>query len=436
MVTNMVGKRIPWIIIIVGYMFLAALTLSGELDSGFTNLLWFIALITTGYLLAHHDHTSKTVKLQTHEQLKTNIKAERRRLETIINSINDGIVHVSSQGKIKLYNAAALALLDTNQDIKGKNIDDLLHLSDENGDAVTLVGLMKDSKTFRERSDLRHQYHDGQKVNLFLSISPVRGTFDADQTGSSVGGFILIMRDITRQKSLDDERDEFISVVSHELRTPVAITEGALSNLEFILSKSSADQTMLDNVDQAHQQVLFLSQMVNDLSTLSRAQRGVNMAPELIEVKTFVGELYNKYLAEARNHKLTLDVDMATSGTILVARMAIEEILQNLITNALKYTKEGGVTIGVRKVSGESAVEFFVKDTGIGISKPDQSRVFQRFWRSEDYRTRETSGTGLGLHVVEQLAAAIHTKVELKSRLNYGSTFSFQLPLADHSKTN
>ena len=424
----------PWVVLAAGYVVVVSLTLSDEWDLKVISLLWLIILVMMCLLLIHHDNITETVKRQTYEQLKDNVKAERQRLETIINSINDGIIHVSSHGKVKLYNAAALALLDTNEDIKGQVIDDLFHLSDENCDAISLLGLMRASKVFKERDDLVHQYRDGQKISLFLSISPVRGIFDAVSSRATMGGFILILRDITRQKSLDDERDEFISVVSHELRTPVAITEGTLSNLEFILSRNGADKTTISNVEQAHHQILFLSQMVNDLSTLSQSQRGVNMEPELIDIKTFVDGLYNKYLSEAHKHNLTLDTDVTTSGTVLVAHMAVEEILQNLITNALKYTKEGGITIGARKVSRENMVEFFVKDTGIGISKGDQSRMFQRFWRSEDYRTRETKGTGLGLHVVEQLAAAIHTQIETKSRLNYGSTFSFKLPLVDKTK--
>ncbi|HMQ09561.1 MAG TPA: ATP-binding protein [Candidatus Nanoperiomorbaceae bacterium] len=432
----MVGKKIISLTILaIGYLIAAALTLSNEVPTWIASIIWLVILTITGSMLAHHDHTKQTMKSQSSDQLKTQIRVERQRMETIINSINDVIMHVSTRGNVKLYNAAALALLDTNQDINGKNVDDLLHLIDENGDKIMLSEFIRDSKVFRERNDLCHQYTDGQKINVFLSISPVRGIFDATKARSSITGFILIMRDITKQKSLDDERDEFISVVSHELRTPVAITEGTLSNLEFILAKNNADKTLVDNVKQAHQQVLFLSQMVNDLSTLSRAQRGVNMEPELIDLKLFIGELYNKYLPEAKTHQLSFDIDSTATGTVSVARMAIEEIMQNLITNAIKYTREGGVVIGIRKVSGEHAVEFFVRDTGIGISKSDQARVFQRFWRSEDYRTRETNGTGLGLHVVEQLAATIHTQIELKSRLNHGSTFSFKLPLTDQTKT-
>jgi two-component system sensor histidine kinase ResE len=329
---------------------------------------------------------------------------------------------------IHLYNSATLNLLDTNQDVNNSTIDELFHLSDEDGTAVPIGQLIAQANRTIERSDLVHTYDNGQKINLYLSISPIRDTF-ADNQGRDLKSYMIIARDITKQKSLDDERDEFIAVVSHELRTPVAIAEGALSNIQFLLEKGGdvkvLDHTLID----AHRQVLLLAQMVNDLSTLSRAQRGVNMEPEDIKIKTFLDELHDKYVTDAREHNLTLEVDTQTAGVVATPRMAIEEIMQNLITNAIKYTKEGGVTIGVRPAA-DACVEFFVRDTGIGISKSDLAHLFQRFWRSEDYRTRETNGTGLGLHVVQQLADKINTKIEIKSRLNHGTTFSFRLPLA------
>ena len=102
--------------------------------------------------------------------------------------------------------------------------------------------------------------------------------------------------------------------------------------------------------------------------------------------------------------------------------------MQNLITNAIKYThKDGSVLIGTKLKKDH--IEFYVRDTGIGISKSDQSHIFQRFWRSEEYRARETSGTGLGLHIVQQLADKIGTEVKFESRLNHGSNFYFSLPV-------
>jgi signal transduction histidine kinase len=375
---------------------------------------------------------SDLVRVELYESLKDREELQAQRLETVINSINDATLSVTPSGIVQLYNAATLSLLDTNKSINGTKIDDLFKLTDEEGAPVSLTSLAHNPGKIIERSDLTHTYANGQKINLAMSISPIRSAFKG--VSRNMKGVIIIARDITKQKSLDDERDEFISVVSHELRTPVAIAEGALSNIQFLIEKGGNAALLAKTLDEAHQQVLFLGQMVNDLATLSRAQRGVNMEPEEIQVETFLHELQDKYQASASKQNLKLELSIHTSGIIRTPRMAIEEVMQNFITNAIKYTKKGSVTIAVRRVNeGDSPeVEFSVRDTGIGISKSDQAHVFQKFWRSEDYRTRETNGTGLGLHVVEQLADKMGTHIELISRLNHGSTFSFRLPLVLH----
>jgi signal transduction histidine kinase len=170
--------------------------------------------------------------------------------------------------------------------------------------------------------------------------------------------------------------------------------------------------------------------MVNDLSTLSRAERGVADTPEEIDVQATLHELHHRYEKEAEARHLHLNLDLGPKlGTINVSRLYFEELLQNFITNAIKYTKEGSVTIGARKSKG--VVRFTVTDTGIGISRSDQNKVFSKFYRSEDYRIRETNGTGLGLYVANKLAHKLHTRIELKSRINHGSAFSFELPSAE-----
>ena len=373
----------------------------------------------------------RKITVEAYEALEARERLEANKLTTIINSIDSAIINIDNAGKIQLYNAATLSLLDTNVSLSGRDIDEIFNLTDENDAKISLKNLVKQTITPTGRTDLRHTFADGETINLLLDIAPVSTSFGQDD--DLANGTIIVARDITKQKSLDDERDEFISVVSHELRTPVAIAEGSLSNLQLLMERGAALKTFSQTLNAAHQQILYLGQMVNDLSTLSRAQRGVYMDAEDINIKDLMNELYKKYLPEAQKQKLSLDLDLGVSGVVSVARMAIEEIMQNLITNALKYTDKGGVVLGARPVTddeGSEEVEFFVRDTGIGISQSDQKHVFQRFWRSEDYRTRETGGTGLGLHVVNQLAAKIGTKIELVSRINHGSTFSFKLPLA------
>jgi two-component system sensor histidine kinase VicK len=352
--------------------------------------------------------------------------AQSHQLLTIINNISDAILSINPRGTINLYNAAALSLLDTNVGLNGASIDQVFKITNEDGDELSLLKLAQEAPRTITRTDLLLVYPDGQKANLYMSISPVRGAFLEGTDNKE--GMIIIARDITKQKSLDDERDEFISVVSHELRTPVTIAEGALSNLQVMVERGADTSTFSAMLDPAHDKIVYLEQMVNDLSTLSRAQRGVYMDPEDINIQEFMQALYTKYLPSAQEKKLVLNFDVHIQGVVSVARMAIEEIMQNLITNAIKYTASGSVTIGVKE-DDDGQVEFYVRDTGIGISTSDAKNVFRRFWRSEDYRTRETDGSGLGLHVTNQLAEKIGTTMKLTSRLNHGSSFSFCLPL-------
>jgi signal transduction histidine kinase len=240
----------------------------------------------------------------------------------------------------------------------------------------------------------------------------------------------MILRDITKQKSLEEERDEFISVVSHELRTPITIAEGSLGNVQLMMDRTDIPHTTLvDNVKAAHDQVLFLARMVNDLSTLSRAERGVADQAEVIDVGQMVHDLYNEYAPQAEAKGLHLNLDLSPKlGQVNASRLYLKELLQNFVTNSIKYTKEGEIIVSVHVKDGK--VTFSVKDTGIGISKSDQARIFDKFWRSEDYRTRETGGTGLGLYVARKLSKKLGTEIEMKSRLNHGSTFWFELPSA------
>jgi signal transduction histidine kinase len=239
------------------------------------------------------------------------------------------------------------------------------------------------------------------------------------------------LRDITKAKSLEEERDEFISVVSHELRTPITIVEGTISNLKLMMARKDIAQKVLeDSVATAHDQVIYLAKMVNDLSTLSRAERGVADAPEDIDVRTLVNDLFSEYAPQAEKKNLHFNLDLGmTLGHVNTSKLYLQELLQNFITNSIKYTKEGSVTLRVHR--RDNHLTFEVKDTGIGISKNDQAKVFNKFYRSEDYRTRETGGTGLGLYVAMKLAKKLGTTIELTSRLNHGSSFSFSLTTKD-----
>jgi len=235
------------------------------------------------------------------------------------------------------------------------------------------------------------------------------------------------LEDITNKKSAEDEREEFISVVSHELRTPVAVSEAALSNIQYLVDKHVDPATITEQLTAAQSQISYLSQMINDIYTLNQARRGVGAEVRSIEMDDFVADLKNRYsdLVEKKGIKLEsfTDTDLPV---VYTSRTYLQEIVQNLMTNAIKYTKEGSITISATIV--DDGVLLSITDTGIGISRSDQKHIFEKFFRSEDYRTRETGGTGLGLYVVSKLVKVLGFRINLESTLDKGSTFSFVLP--------
>lgn len=386
------------------------------------SMLTAVAVLVSSLVLVNAYASQQT----SHKDLiasKAREERERGRILTLINNITDAVFSTNDQGIIKVYNAASLNLLDTNERIDGKFIGDLMYLEDEEGKPVDIFEELSKNNTIRQRDDLIMRLSDGDLLRIEATLAPVQNNSGVSTTPSS---YVLILRDITRMKSLEEERDEFISVVSHELRTPVTIAEGSLSNALILAERGLADKTT-DSIDEAHKQVLFLAKMINDLSTLSRAERGISDASEVIDVSAFANQLHSEYAPQASAKGLAFNLDViGKPGTVTVSPLYLQELLQNFITNAIKYTPEGSVTLKIEKVAKN--IVFSVTDTGIGIGKADQKKIFSRFYRAEDYRTRETNGTGLGLYVATKLARKLGCDIDVTSRLNHGSTFSFAIP--------
>lgn len=349
---------------------------------------------------------------------------DHQRLDSLINSMSDGVIATDEKANIVLYNGAALNVLDVNAIQKGDSIDTVLKLTNDSNDPLDVRRIILDAKTQTTSRDYKIKYSDNSIVSLYLSISPVHLGYGK----SGDRGFVLIIRDITREKSLEEERDEFISVISHELRTPIAIAEGAIGNAQFILEKTGDMDKIKEALASAHQQAVYLEDMINDLSTLSRAERGVlENNVEDINAHDFVESLQQTYLKDAEDKGLQLYIDIDPELELLrSSKLYVQEIMQNFITNAIKYTEEGSVTIHAKKA--KDGIEFAVSDTGIGISKGDQARVFDKFFRSEDFRTRSQNGTGLGLHVTRKLAQLAKAQITLTSELGKGSTFTIFFP--------
>jgi len=352
---------------------------------------------------------------------------EHEQLTSLINSMADGVIAVDQAMNVAISNGAALNILDVNSTLIGRRLKEVIKPIDKNNQPIDIERLVEAAAIPTTTRDLLLQYSDGSRINLYLSVAPVHLGYG--KRGEQ--GYVLLLRDITHEKSLEEERDEFISVVSHELRTPIAITEGNISNAQYITAKSKTPNIaeVKKALQQAHEQVLFLADMVNDLATLSRAERGkliVDVEP--IDVRELITGLANGYADDAKQKGLTIKTELPEDFVtpLYSSKLYVREILQNFITNALKYTEKGHITISA--AAAEKGICFAVADTGIGISKQDQEKVFDKFFRSEDYRTRKTNGTGLGLYVTMKLARLIHAEIDLTSELNKGSQFSIFIP--------
>lgn len=429
MKTNQVGEgnnlriRFFSILIIVFAEIVLTITSKDEFRDFLSSLLAVISLDLVFLLFLFDQKKNQNTLIEAQK----NIIHEHEKVLAIINSIREAIVSVDIKGNIELYNSAALDFFDTNASLIGKNINNILKLTTLDGKTFNLKKVLVKNKSLFSRNDLSFSLGE-EKIRVEIELVAVSDVFLTKERLKDKK-YILMIRDITKQKTLDEERDEFISVVSHELRTPVTIAEGAISNLSLAIEKDMPKQVLSKNADITHEQVKFLATMINDLSTLSRAERGVGDKFVELNIKDLGRKILEKYHKNADDKGLNLELVMDNNlPSIKTSELYLEELLQNLITNALKYTKEGEIKISI--TNNEKNIRFMVEDTGIGISKSDQKKIFDKFYRSEDYRTRETGGTGLGLYVSSKLAYKLDTKIELSSKLNHGSKFWFDIKLS------
>jgi len=354
---------------------------------------------------------------------KDQINAEHAQLLALINNMTDGFIAIDQTGKITLSNSVALSLLDTNV-LEGTHLLNVIDIIDKNGYPIDIQKLILDAKSSISSREWQLRYKDDTTISVQINISPVRLGY-GKQTN---GGFVVLLRDISAEKKTEEERDEFISVAGHELRTPVTIAEGSISNARTIAERDKASDPVKHSLNAAYDQIMFLSSLVNDLSMLTRADSGKAVQSlETFAPLEFVESLVRDYQAQATDKKLSLQQKVQSGIQVLTTnRLYVHEIIQNYITNALKYTEKGSIVLGAS--TEENGVLFTVTDTGIGIGINEQPKLFTKFFRSDDWRVRRVSGTGLGLYVSMKLAKLIGAKLEVKSEINKGSTFMLHVP--------
>lgn len=395
-----------------------------------TNILiavgWFLALTATSSVFSSIvQGTFQNRGLLASKMVRA--EYEHQRILSLINSMAEAVIATDENGIISIYNSAAMELLNTNTGLDNQKIDSILRLSDINHKPVRLIDYAKSLKKSVAKVDfyLDLSQQDRRTISIDISrtilFSPL----------SQQKGYTFLLNDVTEEKSLSKERDDFVSVVSHELRTPIAIAEANTAMAQLQAKKAGINNGDIDkSLENAHKQIVFLSEMINDLATLSKAETAKNkLEIEEFGIDDVLKELDMVFRPKAREKGLDFTIN-AQSDLPLVdtSRLYVKDILQNFISNAIKYTNNGSVEVRA-SASGNNMIRFDIKDTGVGLTKAEMGQLFQKFWRSEDLKTRETEGTGLGLYIAAKLARQIGAKIEVSSTKDQGSTFSVLIPI-------
>jgi two-component system sensor histidine kinase SenX3 len=241
---------------------------------------------------------------------------------------------------------------------------------------------------------------------------------------------LLLVEDRTEARRLDETRRDFIANISHELKTPI----GAISLLSEAIKDAEGDPVMLEKFTKSlRKEAKRLASLVNDVIQLSRYQ-SVEMQShaEMVDLAAVVEEAVerNAFKAEQKNIEIKF---LAPAGITVVGDQEMLIVaLKNLIENAIIYSEEND-TVGVGLRVNEDVAEIAVTDNGVGLDAEEQNRVFERFYRVDPSRSRETGGTGLGLSIVKHVALSHNGEVRVFSKPGVGSTFTLRLPLADRT---
>ena len=388
----------------------------------FRSMIQIYSIIATAVIMRFFAKEALTERLEKEKikRLAENTLSAIKQLRSLLDSIGDGVFAVDKSRKIILANTAAVSFLDWDKPISGKNINDVMQLYSENMQKIDPVKRVIETKKSLSSSDFI-VLKNGKQQKYYVNITPLINL------EGHIQGAIVLFRDITREKELEEQKAEFVAVSSHELRTPLTIIEGYLY---YILSSKGLkydDRTKI-YIEKAHKGCLSLQRLISDLLEVSRAERNkLKLFLEDVDIVDLSKELVSEFQDKVKESglQLILDVKPVRIPHCFVDKDRVKEVLVNLVGNALKFTEKGYIKISICKK--DKYIQVGVTDTGIGIKKEDQKFIFNKFYRIEGWQTRKTGGTGLGLSISRSIVEKLHGKIWLESQYGKGSTFYFTL---------
>jgi PAS domain S-box-containing protein len=382
-----------------------------------------------GYRGVDQDITSKK---QAENEVKKQIDLThnaKERLEAILENIGDGVFVIDRSYKITMINRVACELCGylKKDKIIGSYYGDVLKFIYEknrkvNSDFIERAMGGKLSEMSNHTLLIRK---DKTEFPVDDSASPIK-----DKNGNVVG-CVVVFRDVTKERKIDKLKTEFVSVASHQLRTPLT---GIKWFLEILLSEKAGklnakQKDFIAQIDSSNERMIDL---VSDLLSVSRIETGkkFSIVKKKIDIIKVINSVLSDVIALAKERRVkVIGCGVANHQKLMVMADSdhIRQVFNNLITNAIKYSKKGGVVeLGCNY--GAKKVEFFIKDSGVGIPASQQKQVFDKFFRANNIITKETSGTGLGLYISKAIVNGHGGKIWFKSTENRGTTFYFSIP--------
>lgn len=349
----------------------------------------------------------------------TALEGERGKLSAVLAEISDGLLILDPAGQVQTINRAAQELFEVEERVAvGRSIIE----------AVRLHQVVDLAQTAQESGQIQSMILDLPTRQLTLQALAIPRHIESES--SAPAGVLLLFQNLTRLRRLETVRRDFISNISHELRTPLASLKALTETLqEGALEDPPAAKRFLSQMET---EVDALSQMVSELLELARIESGrVPLQLQEVDPADLIERAVERLRLQAERSGLQVSISGEQLPKILADPARLEQVLVNLLHNAIKFTPSGGqITLKAEPYPARPAelIQFSVQDTGSGIPAADLNRIFERFYKSD--RARATGGTGLGLAIARHLVEAHGGKIWVESQEGRGSTFYFTVPLA------
>jgi two-component system, OmpR family, phosphate regulon sensor histidine kinase PhoR len=335
------------------------------------------------------------------------LATEKARLGRVLSSMNEGVLLVDVDGRVRLVNSALNAMLTVADEPLGKAVDDVL-------ESPKLVSLI-------------HEAPEGehQAVEVSSRQSPARKILASVRRLPQGAGVLAVCVDVTEQRRLETVRQEFVSNASHELRTPIAAILSAVETLQNIGAVQGAAETGF--MEMIGRNALRLKALVDDLLALSHIESGaIQVPPEPVKLRMTVEAIMNDLAPQARARSTQLVCNVSDDLVVMASLRGLQHVISNLIDNAIKYCPpDSRVTVQAQREDGKAVIS--VVDNGPGIPEVHRDRIFERFYRIDAGRSRGLGGTGLGLSIVKHWVEAMGGTIAVAAAPGGGTAFRVEL---------